>query len=199
MTYSFAADLRARVVANLAATPPLPLEPAEYRRAAVGVVLHPDAAGETCFVLTRRPATLRRHAGQFALPGGRLEDGETAEEAVRREIVEEVGLDLGSDAVLGQLDDFVSRSGHLITPFVLWTDQSRIVANPEEVAAAYQLPLTDLELPGNPRLEPLLRFALANSTVYAPTAAVLYQFREQALHGRPTPVAHFEQPRFAWR
>ena len=99
----------------------------------------------------------------------------------------------------GRLDDFASRSGHLITPLVFWSSDARLVANPEEVAAVFCVPLADLERPGNPRFEPLLHFALAGSTVYAPTAAILYQFREQALHGRAVHVADTEQPRFAWR
>ncbi|HEY3062881.1 MAG TPA: CoA pyrophosphatase [Chloroflexota bacterium] len=199
MHYPFTPDLRTRLVANLSAAPAVTLTIADHHRAAVGMVLLPDEAGETCFVLTLRPSTLRRHAGQFALPGGRLEPGETPEAAALREISEEIGLVLAPDAVLGRLDDFASRSGHLITPIVFWTSAVDVVTNPEEVEAAYRLPIADLELPGNPRLEPLLHFALADSTVYAPTAAILYQFREQAVHGRRTQVAHFEQPRFAWR
>ncbi len=199
MPYPFTPDLRARIVANVASAPAMSLMPADHHRAAVGVVLLPDSAGETCFVLTLRPSTLRRHAGQFALPGGRLEADETPEAAALREISEEIGLALPPSAVLGRLDDFASRSGHLITPIVCWTSQSELVVNPEEVEAAYRLPIADLERSGNPRLEPLLHFALANSSVYAPTAAILYQFRELALHGRRIRVAEVEQPRFAWR
>jgi 8-oxo-dGTP pyrophosphatase MutT (NUDIX family) len=163
------------------------------------VVVVPDQSGRACFVLTLRRASLRRHAGQWALPGGRLEAGETVEAAALREITEEIGLTLSPDAVLGRLDDFPTRSGHLITPLVLWAEAAPITANPDEVEAAFTLPLDDLDRPGNPQLQPLLHFALAGSTVYAPTAAILYQFREQAVHGRPMRVADIEQPRFAWR
>ena len=72
----------------------------------MGVVLLPDALGRACFVLTLRLASLRRHAGQWALPGGRLEAGESAEEAALREIYEEIGLALTPAAVLGRQDDF---------------------------------------------------------------------------------------------
>jgi 8-oxo-dGTP pyrophosphatase MutT (NUDIX family) len=133
------------------------------------------------------------------LPGGRLEAGETVEDAALREIAEEIGLVLLPDALLGRLDDFPTRSGHLITPLVLWADAAQLTANPDEVEAAYTVPLDDLDRPGNPRWQPLLHFALADSTVYAPTAAILYQFREQAVHGRAVRVADVEQPRFAWR
>ena len=69
-------------------------------------------------ILTRRALTLRRHAGQWALPGGRVDAGETPEETALRELDEEVGLKLDADAIIGRLDDFVTRSGFHITPVV---------------------------------------------------------------------------------
>jgi 8-oxo-dGTP pyrophosphatase MutT (NUDIX family) len=166
------------------------------------VVLLADDVGRACFVLTRRSATLRLHSGQWALPGGRLDVGESASDAARREIHEEVGLEIPAGAVLGRLDDFLSRSQHLIAPFVLWAgDAQGLVANPHEVAALYRVPLEQLERPGNPRREPLLHFDLevVGTSVYAPTAAILLQFRELALHARHVTVSHEEQPYFAWR
>jgi 8-oxo-dGTP pyrophosphatase MutT (NUDIX family) len=179
----------------------------EYRTSAVGVIVLDDEIGRDCFVLTRRPGSLRRHAGQFALPGGRLEADESPEQAALREIEEEIGLHLPPEAVLGRLDDFASRSGHLITPLVVWAgDDVTLEPSPDEVEAVYRVPLSDLERPGNPSLSriaesdrPLIHFELVGTTVFAPTAAILFQFREVALHGRPTRVAHFEQPLFAWR
>src|SRR5262249_13545416 len=144
--------------------------------------------------------TLRRHSGQWALPGGRLEADETPEQAALREIHEEVGLDLPQDAVLGRLDDFLSRSGHLIAPIVVWAADAReLVASPEEVKAAYKAPIEDLDGPDSLTFEPLLHFNVLGTSVYAPTAAMLYQFREVALHGRDLHVGHVEQPFFAWR
>jgi 8-oxo-dGTP pyrophosphatase MutT (NUDIX family) len=172
----------------------------DARPAAVGAVVLPDDRGHACFVLTRRPSTLRRHSGQWALPGGRLEPGEAAAEAARREIREEVGLDLPPQAALGRLDDFLTRSGHLISPFVLWAEApAELAIDPNEVAAAYRVPLEQLDRPGNPRRDPLLNFALLDTTVFAPTAAILLQFRELALHGRHVSVLDEEQPFFAWR
>jgi 8-oxo-dGTP pyrophosphatase MutT (NUDIX family) len=197
----FIPDLRARLVRNLSQRGPRLLASADARPAAVGVVVLPDDAGQACFVLTRRPSTLRRHSGQWALPGGRLDPGESPVDAARREIHEEVGLDLPPGAVLGRLDDFLTRSGHLISPFVLWADADpvELVIDPGEVAAAYRVPLEQLDWPGNPRRDPLLNFAVLDTTVFAPTAAVLLQFREVALHGRDISVLDEEQPYFAWR
>jgi len=198
--YQFSAELRARVAANLAALEPRLLEVGDLRHAAVGVVLLPDGEGRACFVLTRRLASLRRHSGQWALPGGRLETDEVPAVAALREIHEEVGLDLPADAVLGRLDDFVSRSGHLISPLVVWAaEHAGLTASPDEVQAVFRVPLADLDRADALNLEPALHFALLDTTVYAPTAAILYQFREVALRGRDVHFGHIEQPYFAWR
>jgi 8-oxo-dGTP pyrophosphatase MutT (NUDIX family) len=200
--WSFDGALRQRVVANLSVHTPVCLSDADARASAVGVVLIADDVGRACFVLTRRAENLRRHSGQWALPGGRLDQGEAAVDAARREVFEEVGVRLSADSVLGQLDDFLTRSRHLIAPFVFWADSAaELHINPHEVAAAYRVPLEQLEQPDNPRREPLLHFQLEvpGTTVYAPTAAILFQFRELALHGRHVRVSDEEQPRFAWR
>jgi 8-oxo-dGTP pyrophosphatase MutT (NUDIX family) len=199
---SFRPELRGEIVANLAHFEPRLLDGDGLRHAAVGVVLLPNALGQACFVLTRRLSTLRRHAGQWALPGGRLEPTETAEGAALREVREEVNLNVQPSAVLGRLDDFITRSGHLVSPFVLWAHgESEVVANPDEVDAAFRVPLSELDDPNTLRMRPLLHFSMPSlpTTVHAPTAAILYQFREVALHGRETRVANVEQPYFAWR
>jgi 8-oxo-dGTP pyrophosphatase MutT (NUDIX family) len=199
VAFAFVDDLHDRISANLQAFTPSLLEADGLRHAAVGVVLLADADGRACFVLTRRLATLRRHGGQWALPGGRLDADETPVVAALREVHEEVGLDLPGDAVLGRLDDFVSRSGHLISPIVCWAvDPTGLAASPDEVAAVFRVPLEDLDRPGSLSLEPLLHFSLPNGTIHAPTAAILHQFCEVALHGRPVHLGHVEQPYFAW-
>ena len=76
-------------------------------------------------LLTRRAAGLRAHRGQWALPGGRCDEGETPVEAALRELHEELGLELGPDDVLGLLDDYPTRSGYLITPVVVWAADER--------------------------------------------------------------------------
>jgi 8-oxo-dGTP pyrophosphatase MutT (NUDIX family) len=201
LALSFTPELRNRITEHLAGFEPRELSVDQLRHAAVGVVVLADEAGRACFVLTRRLDTLRRHGGQWALPGGRLEADETPESAALREIHEEVGLDLTPQAILGRLDDFISRSGHLISPFVLWAgDDAALKVSPDEVDAAYRVPLEELDRPGGLSFEPLLHFTLPTlpSTVHAPTAAIIYQFREVALHGRVVRVADVEQPFFAW-
>lgn len=180
---------------------------ADLRRAAVAIALAPDPDGEACFLLTKRAPRLRAHSGQWALPGGRLDDGESETEAVLRELQEEVGVSLDEASVLGILDDYPTRSGYCITPVVLWCGaEVAVVPNPDEVAEVYHVRLAELERSDVPRVRsipqsdrPVLSFPLLGTHIHAPTAAVLYQLREAALHGRPTRVAHFDQPVFAWR
>lgn len=158
-------------------------------------------------ILTRRAETLRDHAGQWALPGGRIEPGETPEQAALRELHEEVALELGSSAVLGRLDDFVTRSGYVITPVVVWAGAARaMVANPDEVQSIHRIPVDEFLRADAPILEttadparPVLKMPVAREWIAAPTAAVLYQFREVCIAGRATRVAHFDQPPFAWK
>ena len=174
------------------------------RPAAVAMVLLADDDGEACFVLTRRSAGLRAHARQWALPGGRIDEGETAEEAARRELEEELGVTLGPESVIGALDDYGTRSGFVITPVVLWgAGAGALQPNPDEVATVHRVPLLDLPeprfitIPESDR--PVIQVPLLGALVHAPTAAVLYQTREVLVHGRPTRVDHFEQPVFAWK
>jgi len=177
------------------------------RHAAVALTLIGDDAGRPCFVLTRRASRLNRHAGQWALPGGRLDPGEDAERAALRELAEEVDLVLEAESVLGLLDDYPTRSGYVITPVVVWGGAAvSLRGAPEEVAEVHRVPLEVLERPGVPRLRripeserPVISIAMAGAQVHAPTAAIVYQLREVVVRGRATRVAHFEQPVFAWR
>jgi len=198
--------LRARARANLAAFERRSLARDGRRPAAVALVLLDDDEGRACFLLTRRAASLRAHARQWALPGGRIDPGESAERAALRELREEVGLERDEPTVLGLLDDYGTRSGFIITPVAVWGGSSAaLVANPAEVASVHRVPLADLDRPDVPRFvtipesdRPVIQVPLLSTLVHAPTAAVLYQVREVVVHGRPTRVAHFEQPVWAW-
>lgn len=229
------ARLREQVAANLGRHERRSVHPGERRHAAVALVLvdsrpdHPKvaarrpdgsaveqpgwmhdglvgAAGGAAFLLCRRPMHLRRHAGQYALPGGRLEPGEDVVTAALRETAEEVGIDLGPDAVLGLLDDYVTRSGFVMTPVVIWGGAVEVRPDPEEVMAVYHVGLHHLLRPDSPRFEqipesprPVVSVPLGDEVVHAPTAAVLVQLGWWGLQGRPDPVHGFEQPLFAWR
>ena len=199
--------LRAHARANLAAFERRAVAADGRKAAAVAVVLLPDEERRGCFLLTKRARTLRAHTGQWALPGGRMDAGESPETAALRELDEEVGLKLGPASVLGILDDYPTRSGFVITPVVFWAeDPGALVPNPAEVARVHLVPLEDLDAPGVPRFvsipesdQPVIQLPILGSLIHAPTAAVVYQMREVVAHGRPTRVDHLEQPVWAWR
>lgn len=87
----------------------------ELRAASVALCVVPDDS----LLITRRASRLRAHTGQWALPGGRCEPGEGIEDVARRELCEETGFELDAGAVLGLLDDYVTRSGYVMTPVVM--------------------------------------------------------------------------------
>ena len=173
------------------------------------VLARAPETGVPSVVLTRRPATMNRHAGQYALPGGRVDAGEGATQAALREVREEIGLSLRDEDILGRLDDFQTRSGFRIEPFVLWCeDVANLTPDPGEVEAVFFIPFDELNASDIPTLHaleagesPVLSAYVPTlgHHIYAPTAAMLYQFREVGLRGEATRVAHFEQPSFTWK
>ena len=200
-------SLRSHVGSSLDRFERRPAADRTLRAAAVTIVITPDDEGEACFLITRRSADLRHHARQWALPGGRLDEGESVIEAALRETREEVGIHLGPDDVLGLLDDFPTRSGFRMTPVVAWAEPGQTARpNPEEVEQLHTVRLTELEKPEIPVLTPIpesdrpvLSVPLLDTQIYSPTAAILFQLREVVLAGRTTRVAHYEQPVFAWK
>tara|TARA_R110001592_G_scaffold363371_1_gene685451 strand:- start:53170 stop:53805 length:636 start_codon:yes stop_codon:yes gene_type:complete len=177
------------------------------RAAAVAVTVF-EHEGECAVIVTQRAGTLREHRGQWALPGGRIDGDENAIQAALREMHEEINLELSESNVVGVLDDYQTRSGYLITPVVLWADIDfdQLAPNPDEVAAIHPFTFRELSRSDSPHLEtipesdrPVLSMHFGGTRIYAPTAAVLYQFREVAIFGRPTRVSSYEQPVFAWR
>jgi 8-oxo-dGTP pyrophosphatase MutT (NUDIX family) len=176
------------------------------KRAAVAIALVDAGDNGTALLLTLRAAGLRAHSSQWALPGGRCDAGETPVAGALRELHEELGLELKPDDVMGQLDDYPTRSGYLITPVVAWAaDSAKLTSNPAEVRSVHRIALTDIEQPDAfdfvtiPQSERrVIRFRHAGQYIHAPTAALIYQFRE-VLAGRDTRVIELEQPVFAWR
>jgi 8-oxo-dGTP pyrophosphatase MutT (NUDIX family) len=196
----------AEIDANLRSAVAVTVTDAAFGADLPGLPRHPAWAPQATLILTRRSARLRRHPGQWAFPGGRVDAGESVVQTALREMREEVAVALAADAVLGRLDDFVTRSGFVMTPVVVWGGpRLSVTPNPAEVASVHRIPLTEFVRADAPRLDasagehPVLRMPVGEDHIAAPTAAILYQFREVCLLGRHTRVAHFEQPEFAWR
>lgn len=176
----------------------------ELKQAAVAVCVT-EVASTPSLLLTRRAARLSSHPGQWALPGGRREAGETPVQGALRELAEEVGLRLSADSVLGTLDDYVTRSGYVMTPVVCWAGpEGGQAGTGSEVTSVHHIPLADLDV--EPRFlaipesdAPVIQVPLLGRYLHAPTGAVVYQFCQVACRGIVTRVAHYEQPVFAWR
>jgi 8-oxo-dGTP pyrophosphatase MutT (NUDIX family) len=209
MTFPFNDATKSAITDRCAAFVRLPRDPAPtLKHAAVAITLtqSDDGSGETVLILTGRVAGLRSHGGQWALPGGRVDAGETAVMAALRELSEEIGLALKPQDILGTLDDYPTRSGYLITPVVAWAGHHPpLQLNPAEVASVRRIALADIarddaiEFDSIPESERrVVRLRIHNRFIHAPTAALVYQFRE-LLAGRTTRVADLEQPVFAWR
>ena len=199
------ATVRQTIVDRLDAFAHATADLTEGVRAAAVAIAVTSRDGEYGIWLTKRPSRMREHPSQFALPGGRLEPGETHADAALRELHEELGVHVEHTQVLGRLDDYATRSGYVMTPIVCWAGPDRETdPNPGEVAQLFFIPMTDLMV--RPRFisipesdKPVIQLPLVGSLVHAPTAAVIYQFAEVVLAGRHTRVDGYEQPVFAWR
>lgn len=162
-------------------------------------------AGGAAILLTRRGSGLSSHASQWALPGGRIDSGESPLEAAIREVHEEVGLSLSEVDLLGRLDDYPTRSGYVISPFVFWAGaDAEPVANPDEVASIHRIALRELlteprfvTIPESDR--PVIQVPIGGDLIHAPTGAIIHQFRAVGYEGFETRVDEYEQPTFAWR
>lgn len=196
---------RASIARELGRFPHRTAESGGLRAAAVAVAVG-GPPGDRRMLLTRRPDRLRAHPGQYALPGGGVDPGESTMQACLRELAEELGIRAEETDVLGRLDDYVTRSGYVITPFVVWVGDysSTLLPSEDEVAEVFEVTVDELDvdaqfvsIPESTR--PVIRWPYRTGAIHAPTGAIVHQFREVALHGRHTRVADFEQPVFAWR
>ena len=213
--------LRERIEGNLRSFRPIRAADPGARSAAVAIAVADESFGAdlagfpthatwqdaAALILTRRSPSLKNHPGQWALPGGMRDPGESDAAAALRELREEVALSLGEADVLGRLDDFKTRSGFVITPVVVWAGAGHELSfDPLEVASIHRIPIQEFMRGDAPVLDPIpesehpvLRMPVGETWIAAPTAAMIYQFREVCILGRHTRVAHFEQPYFAWR
>ena len=119
--YHFDDNLKDAMSRHLRGFPQQEIHDPELRLAGVALVVAQSLDnGGACLLLTRRSTALRRHAGQYALPGGRVDEGETFQDAALRELSEELGLHYNSSTVLGALDDYRTALGVLHSPLLLY-------------------------------------------------------------------------------
>tara|TARA_B100000953_G_scaffold227782_1_gene189371 strand:+ start:535 stop:1185 length:651 start_codon:yes stop_codon:yes gene_type:complete len=203
----FSEDLRKRITSNLESHPVITHEEADLRKAAVAIAVAPQENGQAGFILTRRSKNLQTHSHQYALPGGKIDLGETREQTVLREVREEIGIKAEGDSILGYLDDYVTRSGFIITPIVLWIpDLQNMRPEPDEVDEIFIIGFNELFRPDSPRWVKIpesenlvLQLPLRNRLIHAPTAAIIYQFREIGIQRNLIRTDEIEEPVWAWR
>lgn len=202
--------LRDTIAANLARHQrrQIPLDGRHHAAVAVVIASRGEGDADPGFYLCRRPSTMPRHPGQLALPGGRLDGGESELDAARREVHEEIGLSLDEADVLGWLDDYATHSGFVMSPVVMWAGAAQPTPDPREVAQLFVVPFTELCRDDSPRFvdvpgieNPLVQLPLgSDNAIHAPTAAVLLQFRCVGLDNHPgLRVHHLEAPDWARR
>ena len=204
---SFSEDFRKRVTTNLENHPTETHEGHDLRKAAVAIAITPLENGQSGFILTRRGKNLKTHSYQYALPGGKIDEGETQEETVLREVQEEVGIQVKRENIVGYLDDYETRSGFMITPIVLWTPNLEdLRPEPGEVDDIFIIAFSELFRPDSPRWVEIpesdklvLQLPIRNRLVHAPTAALIYQFREIGIQGNLIRTDYIEEPVWAWR
>jgi 8-oxo-dGTP pyrophosphatase MutT (NUDIX family) len=134
-------------------------EAPEGRPAAVLVLLHPgpdSPTGPAALILTERTETVDRHRSQISFPGGRIDPGESVEQAALRETLEEVGVAVHLPRVLGRLTPlWVPATGFTIHPVVAVLDAPPGLApSPREVRRIFEPSLDRLLDPARVRVEP---------------------------------------------
>ena len=118
-----------------------------------------------------------------------------------------MNLDLGPEHLVGQLDDYPTRSGYVITPFVFWAGvDAQPEPNPVEVASIHRIPISELTRPDSPRFvripespRPVVQIPIGGDLIHAPTGAIIHPFRAVAVDGRTVRIDEYEQPLFAWK
>lgn len=136
--------------------------PQEGIPCAVMLLLAPDEKGDLEILITRRTQTVDTHKGQYALPGGRLDEADYLEQALittaLRETEEEVGVNRSQVEILGELPKLWTPSGFLILPIVGLTfdpvEKISLRVNPIEIDESFWVPFSTLNRPGVYREEP---------------------------------------------
>lgn len=96
-------------------------------------------------LLTQRAGDMRTHAGQVAFPGGRIDKGETPQQAALREAEEELGIPRTTPSPLGFIDSYRTGTDFFVAPLIaILPPDLPITPQPDEVADWFEAPLDHL-------------------------------------------------------
>lgn len=142
-----------RLRERLARRPAMEIVAPQYKRACVLIPFVRNHSGGWSILFTRRSENLAAHSGQIAFPGGGVEAGETLEEAAIREAREEVGIPPERLELIGRLDDVVTNSGFLVTPFAgVLHERIEYALQATEVVEVFEVPVEALLDARNPEV-----------------------------------------------
>ncbi|HEY0518712.1 MAG TPA: CoA pyrophosphatase [Ilumatobacteraceae bacterium] len=178
-----AADVATAIVDRSAIEP---IAPSDTLRSSAVLVALADGEQGAEVLLTRRSERLRSHRGEISFPGGRVDPGESFEQAALREAHEEVALDPSVVELRGRLDAISTMASRSFIVPVVGTVDTRpgLVAAEHEVERIMWVPLAELtradtfreeiwEFDGERR--PIFFFELDDETVWGATARILHQ------------------------
>ncbi len=174
---------------------PVRLSQDEAMPAAVLLLLY-EKDGEPYILLTRRTDHVEHHKGETSFPGGGVdpEDGDLLTTALR-ETEEEIGVRRQDIEVLGQLDDIVTITDFVVSPFVavLPSPSYPFALNSHEVAELVEVPLRHLMDERNleqgvrqwrGRRLPILTYRYGDHCIWGATARILKGFFDHLASGR---------------
>lgn len=139
-----AEDARSRISPSIRPYERDPEQAGEPRYGATLLLVYP-AQDQLHFILTRRPESLRSHAGQISLPGGRREQGEDFQTTALRETCEELGVCEPIQLIGPLMQLYILPSDYYVQPFVGYLPERPIwQVNEAEVAEIIETPLTIL-------------------------------------------------------
>jgi 8-oxo-dGTP pyrophosphatase MutT (NUDIX family) len=112
----------------------------EYKKSAVMILIYEENEKEY-IVFEVRSKKLKSQPGDICLPGGRIEENETAREAAIRETIEELNIEEGDLEYIGEMDYFISPYGSIMYPFIAKLKKMPIEPSRDEVDHIFTVPL----------------------------------------------------------
>ena len=121
------------------------IAPKNAKQASVAIILF-EKDGNLSFFLTKRTSNVEHHKGQISLPGGAIDADETAKDASLRESNEEIGIDISSLCLIGDISTLYTPVSHFnIHTYVWFADQyPKISMNQNEVKDVFEINIDEL-------------------------------------------------------